>query len=166
MKLEALVRNSSDNNYWVATIVMASGPLLLLRFDGSEEDRSGDFWCDAASADLQPIGFCTRTNNILLPPAGAVIWHCCINSHRVSVTCQPFLFTNYAYYSYIGDFWVAFHFCFKASPSAKPKKIWRLVVVKCKWTELHMWIKPIFMSKALPWTCFETEAKGNSEIAY
>ena len=69
MKLEARDRSSPDNNYWVATVVMASGPLLLLRFDG-DDDRSGDFWCDARSEDLQPVGFCAESNNVLVPPEG------------------------------------------------------------------------------------------------
>ena len=69
MKVEAFNRTSEQGEtYWVATIVTVSGPLLLLRYDGSEEDRSGDFWCDAASEDLQPIGWCARTNHMLLPP--------------------------------------------------------------------------------------------------
>ena len=71
MKLESLDRTSLETDtYWVATVVMSSGPLLLLRYDGYDDDRSGDFWCDAASEDLQPIGWCARTNNILIPPAG------------------------------------------------------------------------------------------------
>lgn len=69
MKLESLDRTSLETDtYWVATVVMSSGPLLLLRYDGYDDDRSGDFWCDAASEDLQPIGWCARTNNILIPP--------------------------------------------------------------------------------------------------
>ena len=71
MKLECMDRTSLETDtYWVATVVMASGPLLLLRYDGYEGDRSGDFWCDAASDDLQPIGWCARNNTILIPPAG------------------------------------------------------------------------------------------------
>lgn len=70
MKLESMDRTSLETDtYWVATVVMASGPLLLLRYDGYEDDRSGDFWCDAASDDLQPIGWCARNNTILIPPA-------------------------------------------------------------------------------------------------
>ena len=71
MKLECMDRTSLETDtYWVATVVMASGPLLLLRYDGYDDDRSGDFWCDAASDDLQPIGWCARNNTILIPPAG------------------------------------------------------------------------------------------------
>ena len=73
MKLESMDRTSLEaDTYWVATVVMASGPLLLLRYDGYDDDRSGDFWCDAASDDLQPVGWCARNNHILIPPAG--IW--------------------------------------------------------------------------------------------
>lgn len=71
MKLECMDRTSLETDtYWVATVVMASGPLLLLRYDGYDDDRSGDFWCDAASDELQSIGWCARNNNILIPPAG------------------------------------------------------------------------------------------------
>ena len=38
--------------------------------------------------------------------------------------------------------------CFKASPSAKPF-IWKLILFTCKWTNICMWIKLIFKSKAL-----------------
>lgn len=70
MKLESMDRTSLEaDTYWVATVVMASGPLLLLRYDGYDDDRSGDFWCDAASDDLQPVGWCARNNHILIPPA-------------------------------------------------------------------------------------------------
>ena len=76
MKLESMDRTSLEaDTYWVATVVMASGPLLLLRYDGYDDDRSGDFWCDAASDDLQPVGWCTRNNHILIPPAGILAGH-------------------------------------------------------------------------------------------
>ena len=37
----------------------------------------------------------------------------------------------------IGDLWVAFRLCFKASPSAKPF-IWKLVLFTRKWTKICM----------------------------
>ena len=37
----------------------------------------------------------------------------------------------------IGKFWVAFHLCFKASPSVKPF-IWKLVLFTCKQTQMYM----------------------------
>lgn len=82
MKLECMDRTSLETDtYWVATVVMASGPLLLLRYDGYEDDRSGDFWCDAASDDLQPIGWCARNNTILIPPAGRRL--------KIFTVCSP-----------------------------------------------------------------------------
>jgi hypothetical protein len=68
MKVEAKDRSSTCNSYWVATVVTTSGPLLLLRFDGYDNDRSGDFWLNASSQLLQPIGWCAKTDNILIPP--------------------------------------------------------------------------------------------------
>ncbi|EDO34899.1 predicted protein, partial [Nematostella vectensis] len=68
MKVEAKDYKSNSGTYWVATIIMVSGPLLLLRFDGYGNDRSEDFWCDASTPDVQPIGWCAKTNTILIPP--------------------------------------------------------------------------------------------------
>ena len=47
----------------------------------------------------------------------------------------------------IGDFRVAFHICFKASPSAKPF-ILKLVLFKCKVWFIYIWIILIFKWKA------------------
>ena len=68
----------------------------------------------------------------------------------------------------IGHFQVAFHICFKVSPSAKPF-IWKLVLFTHKFCFIYMWMKLISIRKALHYRCrshFETEAKGNSEITY
>ena len=53
-------------------------------------------------------------------------------------------------YSYptIGNFWVAFPLCFKASPSAKPF-MWKLVLFTCRFWFIYMWIKLISIWKAL-----------------
>ena len=47
----------------------------------------------------------------------------------------------------IGDFRVAFHLCFKTSPSAK-RFVWKLVLFTCKLTKLCVWIKLISVWKA------------------
>ena len=52
-----------------------------------------------------------------------------------------------------------------SSPGVKPF-VWKLVLFTCKYWFIYMWIKLIFIWKALHRTCFETEAKGNSEITY
>ncbi|RMX60289.1 hypothetical protein pdam_00017999, partial [Pocillopora damicornis] len=97
MKLESMDRTSLEaDTYWVATVVMASGPLLLLRYDGYDDDRSGDFWCDAASDDLQPVGWCARNNHILIPPAGYLVhpfnWQTYLE-HTNSTAAADSLFT-------------------------------------------------------------------------
>ncbi|KAL9959680.1 hypothetical protein ACROYT_G033023 [Oculina patagonica] len=94
MKLECLDRTSLESDtYWVATVVMASGPLLLLRYDGYDDDRSGDFWCDAASDELQPIGWCARNNNLLIPPAAIrhkeSNWVKFLNQDLKGAVCAP-----------------------------------------------------------------------------
>ena len=60
-----------------------------------------------------------------------------------------------------GDFQVAFRLCFKASPSVE-SLLWKFVLFKC----IYMWIKIIFMWKFCTRPHFETEAKGNSEMAH
>ena len=62
----------------------------------------------------------------------------------------------------IGAFRVAFHLCFKASPSAKPFN-WKLVLFTCKLWFIH---KLISIERLHTRTHFETEVKGNSVIAY
>ena len=62
----------------------------------------------------------------------------------------------------MGDFGVAFHLCFKASPIVK-LFIWKLVLFTCQWSKICMWIKLISIRT---WTRFETEVKGNWEISY
>ena len=47
----------------------------------------------------------------------------------------------------IGDFWVTFRLCFKASPGAKPF-IWKLVLFTCKFWFIYIWIKLISIWKA------------------
>ena len=63
-------------------------------------------------------------------------------------------------YRQIGDFRVAFRLSFKASLSAKPFT-WKLVLFTCKWTKTNFHVKGWRTG-----TRFETEAKGNSVIAY
>ena len=76
----------------------------------------------------------------------------CITSHCIFIRKCQFL---------IGDFWVAFSLCFKASPSAKPF-MWKSVLFTQILFHLHVNKTKRLHSR----THFETEAKGNSEITY
>ncbi|TNN57284.1 Scm-like with four MBT domains protein 2 [Liparis tanakae] len=55
-------------SYWVATIITTCGQLLLLRFSGYGDDRKADFWCDVMTAELHPVGWCSRHGKTLMPP--------------------------------------------------------------------------------------------------
>ena len=67
MKLEAI-----DPQYpscvCVVTVVEADGPRLRLHFDGYSD--SYDFWENANSENLFPVGWCMRNNQCLQPPKG------------------------------------------------------------------------------------------------
>lgn len=67
MKLE-VANKQNKQTYWVATLISTCGTLLLLRYDGSGDDRKYDFWADISSADLHPIGWCAQTGKTLQPP--------------------------------------------------------------------------------------------------
>ncbi|XP_040030180.2 scm-like with four MBT domains protein 2 isoform X2 [Gasterosteus aculeatus] len=67
MKLE-VANKSGPDSYWVATIITTCGQLLLLRYSGYGEDRKADFWCDVMTAELHPVGWCTRNGKTLMPP--------------------------------------------------------------------------------------------------
>ncbi len=70
MKLEVCVRTESETTYWVATIITTCGQLLLLRYDGYQDDRRADFWCDIMTADLHPIGWSKQQGRPMRPPEG------------------------------------------------------------------------------------------------
>jgi len=59
---------TNPNTYWMASIVMACGPLLRLRFVGQEGDRTQDFWCDLTKAQVYPLGWCREHHLHLQPP--------------------------------------------------------------------------------------------------
>ncbi|KAJ9576505.1 hypothetical protein L9F63_025600 [Diploptera punctata] len=54
--------------YWLASIVMACGPLLRLRYIGHQEDRTKDFWCDLTKVQVYPLGRCKEQNMSIQPP--------------------------------------------------------------------------------------------------
>ncbi|XP_077358316.1 lethal(3)malignant brain tumor-like protein 2 isoform X3 [Festucalex cinctus] len=55
----------------VATVKRRAGRLLLIHFDGWEDDF--DQWVDHESPDLYPIGWCDLTGYQLQPPLGLVV---------------------------------------------------------------------------------------------
>jgi hypothetical protein len=59
----------NPKTYWIASIVMACGPLLRLRFVGQEEDRTKDFWCDLTKVQVYPLGWCQEHHLCLQPPS-------------------------------------------------------------------------------------------------
>ncbi|XP_034938409.1 scm-like with four MBT domains protein 1 [Chelonus insularis] len=69
MSLEVLTSktNHEDNSYWIATIVVACGPLLRLRYFGGD-NRSLEFWFNLTKEDAHELGWCMRNNKKLEPP--------------------------------------------------------------------------------------------------
>ncbi|CAM4731920.1 unnamed protein product [Leuciscus chuanchicus] len=67
MKVEACdPRNSTS--VCIATVMGSMGVRLRLRLDGS--DNTNDFWRLVDSSDIQPIGTCEKSGDMLQPPLG------------------------------------------------------------------------------------------------
>ncbi|XP_043273622.1 scm-like with four MBT domains protein 1 [Venturia canescens] len=69
MALEVPTSKDTTKNvsYWVATIVMACGPLLRLRYFGGD-DRALEFWFNLTKEAAHELGWCVRNNKKLEPP--------------------------------------------------------------------------------------------------
>lgn len=66
MKLE--VPNPGDSStYWLASVRMICGDLLLLRTAGFS-DSSGDNWFTVKESEFHPIGWCSANKKKLYPP--------------------------------------------------------------------------------------------------
>ncbi|KAK1902107.1 Scm-like with four MBT domains protein 1 [Dissostichus eleginoides] len=70
MKLEVCVRSEADSPYWVANIITTCGQLLLLRYEGYQDDRRADFWCDLMTADLHTLGWSRQHGKTMKAPEG------------------------------------------------------------------------------------------------
>ncbi|XP_038152717.1 lethal(3)malignant brain tumor-like protein 2 isoform X2 [Cyprinodon tularosa] len=70
MKVEVLNTNSvlSNKVYWIASVIQIAGYKALLRYEGYQHDSSRDFWCSLVSGELNPIGWCSMTSKLLVPP--------------------------------------------------------------------------------------------------
>lgn len=69
MSLEVPIPKNADQEikYWVASIVMACGPLLRLRYFGGD-DRSLEFWFNLTKEAAHELGWCTKNSKELVPP--------------------------------------------------------------------------------------------------
>lgn len=69
MKLEAIDRKN-PSFICVATVTDMVDSRFLVHFDNWDE--SYDYWCDATSPYIHPVGWCHDSNRILTPPPGYV----------------------------------------------------------------------------------------------
>ncbi|KAJ8670397.1 hypothetical protein QAD02_001656 [Eretmocerus hayati] len=72
MSLEVPVKKNDsstedESTYWVASIVMACGPLLRLRYFGGD-DRSLEFWFNLTKEAAHELGWASKNNKKLEPP--------------------------------------------------------------------------------------------------
>lgn len=82
MKLEVCVRSEADSPFWVANIITTCGQLLLLRYEGYQDDRRADFWCDIMTADLHPLGWSRQHGKAMRAPEGEAQSRCSKKSER------------------------------------------------------------------------------------
>ncbi|PIO39414.1 hypothetical protein AB205_0006710 [Aquarana catesbeiana] len=71
MKLEAVDRKN-PSLLCVATISDIVENRLLIHFDSW--DHSYDYWCDASSPYIRPVGHCKEFGIPLTPPPGKTFW--------------------------------------------------------------------------------------------
>ncbi|XP_018361151.1 PREDICTED: scm-like with four MBT domains protein 1 [Trachymyrmex cornetzi] len=70
MSLEVPVQKNNaeeEQSYWIASIVMACGPLLRLRYLGGD-DRSLEFWFNLTKEAGHELGWSVKNNKKLKPP--------------------------------------------------------------------------------------------------
>ncbi|XP_013810402.2 lethal(3)malignant brain tumor-like protein 4 [Apteryx mantelli] len=67
MKLEGL-DPEHPSRFCVLTVAEVQGYRMRLHFDGYQECY--DFWVNADSSDIRPVGWCEKTSRKLLPPKG------------------------------------------------------------------------------------------------
>lgn len=64
-----ILQNVGLVGYVYEQAIMMTAMMLLCRFDGYP-DKSKDFFMKSSSGLLHPIGWCSRNQKSLLPPAG------------------------------------------------------------------------------------------------
>ena len=78
MKVEVVncgneISKDAETAYWVATILNVNINMMLLRYEGYENDNSDDFWFDIRSRHVHPVGWCYSVQKLLIPPSGTKI---------------------------------------------------------------------------------------------
>eukprot|EP00794_Sanderia_malayensis_P006848 gene6848-7617_t len=73
MKVEVVncgndVPKDAETAYWVATILDVKGNMMLLRYEGYENDGTDNFWFDVRSKHVHPVGWCYSVQKLLIPP--------------------------------------------------------------------------------------------------
>jgi len=58
----------NETAYWVATILQVNVNMMLLRYEGYEDDGVHDFWFDVRSKNIHPVGWCYSVQKLLIPP--------------------------------------------------------------------------------------------------
>ncbi|XP_058802234.1 scm-like with four MBT domains protein 1 [Phymastichus coffea] len=91
MSLEVPVKKGKDEEepiYWVATIAMACGPLLRLRYFGGD-DRALEFWFNLTKEAAHELGWSVKNDKRLEPPDVVLV-----RSPDCSEKLQEFLTTS------------------------------------------------------------------------
>ena len=75
MKVEVKNKDSETNypgvfpeSFWVASVLRIVGYYALLRYEGSGQDGSKDFWMHICSDRIHPVGWCATRGKPLIPP--------------------------------------------------------------------------------------------------
>ena len=80
MKVEVVncgndVPKDTETAYWVATILDVNINMMLLRYEGYENDGADHFWFDVRSRHVHPVGWCYSVQRLLIPPAGRAYYY-------------------------------------------------------------------------------------------
>lgn len=73
VEVENVLANCDEPNnvaYWVASVIKTRGYLVLLRFEGFENDDSADFWINVGTHEIHHVGWCADTGMRFIPPEG------------------------------------------------------------------------------------------------
>lgn len=63
---------SSNDIYWIASVVKVEGYYLCLRWEGYEKDSSADFWVSVINTLIHPVGWSAQQRKHLMPPKAII----------------------------------------------------------------------------------------------